>query len=276
MHKKLETAVDVLRRNHVRVQGEGPRTIVFAHGFGCDQRAWRHVTPDFERDSRVVLFDYVGCGQSDIGAYDPARYQSLDGYAQDLLDVVGMVADDRPVSLVAHSVSGMVGVRAAQSEPGRFDRMVMIGPSPHYLNDPPDYFGGFEPADVAALLDLMERNLAGWAGSLAPQVMLNDDRPELTQELADSFCAGDPAVIRNFADTVFYSDSRTILAAHAVPTLLMECVGDIIAPPFVLAYLHRHLHGSLLVKVAATGHFPHLSHPGETTAVIRGYLDARA
>ncbi|WP_245591328.1 alpha/beta fold hydrolase [Derxia gummosa] len=261
-----------MERNHVTISGEGPRTLVFAHGFGCDQRAWRHVSPDFERDSRVVLFDYVGCGRSDIGAYDPARYQTLDGYARDLAEVLDALGDG-PVSLVAHSVSGMIGLRAALLRPGRIQRMVMIGSSARYLNDPPGYSGGFEPADVAALLDLMERNLAGWAGMLAPLVMLNDDRPELTDELIDSFCAGDPAVIRAFAEAVFYSDSRALLPAHAVPTLIVQCRDDIIAPPVVTRYLHHHLAGSEFAEAEATGHFPHLSHPTATIALLRSYLD---
>ena len=206
---------DVLTRNNVKVFGRGTQPMVFAHGFGCDQNMWRLVTPAFEDDYRIVLFDYVGSGHSDLDAYDAARYGSLEGYAQDVLDVVRAL-DLRDVVLVAHSVSSMVSVLAANEEPDRFDRLVLIGPSPRYINDPP-YVGGFERADIDGLLEMMDRNFIGWANFLAPAIMKNPDRPELGEELTTSFCSTDPVIARRFAEATFLSDNRADLPGVRMP-----------------------------------------------------------
>src|SRR5215218_2669160 len=199
-------ADDILSRNNVRVSGRGTQPMLFAHGFGCDQNMWRFVAPAFEDDYRVVLFDYVGSGKSDLAAYDGARYATLDGYAQDVLDVVHAL-DLRDVILVGHSVSSMVAVLAANREPDRFERLILIGPSPRYINDT-GYVGGFERADIEGLLDTMERNYLGWASFLTPIIMKNADRPELTQELEASFCSTDPEISRRFAEATFFADNR--------------------------------------------------------------------
>ncbi len=263
-------AADVLARNHVNVSGSGTQPMLFAHGFGCDQNMWRFLTPAFERDYRIVLFDYVGAGKSDLSAFDPRRYSTLDGYAHDVLDVCAAL-DLRDVIFVGHSVSSMIGVLAAKREPWRFSKLVMVSPSPRYLNDA-DYVGGFERADIEGLLDLMDRNFLGWASFLAPLVMKNEDRPELEAELQESFCSTDPTVARRFAETTFFSDNRADLPDVPVPSLILQCVEDAIAPVEVGHYLARHLPASTLRLMKATGHCPHMSHPEETVRAMKEYL----
>ena len=265
--------VDVLRRNNVKVSGRGERAMVFAHGFGCDQNMWRFAAPAFEDDFRVVLFDYVGSGKSDMRAYDPAKYSTLSGYARDVLDVCRALRLKDAV-YVGHSVSGVVGMLASVEEPGLFSRLVLVGPSPRYVNDPPDYRGGFERADIEGLLDLMERNYIGWASFLAPVVVKNPERPELSRELEESFCSTDPRVARRFAEATFLADNRADLARVRVPSLIMQCSEDAIAPAEVGEYLSRNLRGSTLRVLEATGHCPHMSHPEETVRVIKEYLAA--
>lgn len=262
---------DILARNNVHVLGNpAGRPMLFAHGFGCDQNMWRYVTPAFEKDYRVVLFDYVGSGKSDVSAYDPQRYSTLDGYARDVLDVCE-VLDLRDVIFVGHSVSSMVGVLAAKRAPERFARLVLVGPSPRYINDA-GYVGGFERADIEGLLDLMDRNYIGWASFLAPVVMKNDDRPELAAELHESFCSTDPKIARRFAEATFFSDNRSDLPGVAVPSLILQCAEDAIAPVEVGTYLSQNLPSSTLRLMKATGHCPQVSHPQETIEAIREYL----
>ncbi len=266
-------ASSVLARNNVKVFGHGTQSMVFAHGFGCDQNMWRFVTPAFEQDYRIVLFDYVGAGKSDLSAYDPDRYSSLAGYAKDVLDVCRAL-DLRDVVFVGHSVSSMIGVLAANEEPERFSHLVMVGPSPRYINDAPDYVGGFERADIVGLLETMEKNYIGWANFLAPAIMKNPERPELTQELEESFCSTDPVIARRFAEATFFADNREDLLAVRVPSLILQCSDDMIAPLEVGNYLHRVLPGSSLRVLSATGHCPHMSHPEETIQAIQEYLGA--
>ena len=265
---------DILRRNNVKVFGTGTQPMLFAHGFGCDQAMWRLVTPAFERDYRIVLFDYVGCGRSDLAAYVPSRYAKLDGYAQDVLDVCHAL-DLRDVVFVGHSVSSLIGVLAANREPERFAHLIMVGPSPRYINDV-DYVGGFERADLEGLLDMMDRNFIGWANFLGPAVMGNPERPELAEELTASFCSTDPQLARRFAEATFFSDNRADLARVSVPSLVLQCAQDMIAPDQVGEYVHRHTPGSRLHRLAATGHCPHMSHPEETVEAIQAYLGEHA
>jgi len=260
----------VRSRNNVKVIGRGTRPMLFAHGFGCDQNMWRYITAAFENDYKLVLFDFVGSGKSDLAAYDAERYSSLEGYAQDVLDVCHAL-DLRDVIFVGHSVSGMVGVLAANQEPERFANLILIGPSPRYINDPP-YVGGFERADIEGLLETMEKNYIGWANFLAPAIMKNPERPELGAELTESFCSTDPVIARNFAKATFFADNRPDLSAVRVPTLIMQCSDDMIAPLDVGDYLRDTIAGSTLAVLAATGHCPHMSHPEETIRVMRAYL----
>jgi sigma-B regulation protein RsbQ len=262
----------VLSRNNVKVFGDGSQPMLFAHGFGCDQNMWRFVTPAFADDYKIVLFDYVGSGKSDLGAYDKNKYRNLNGYAQDVLDVCHAL-DLQNVIFVGHSVSSMVGVLAAIREPSLFSNLILVGPSPRYINDPP-YVGGFERRDIDELLDTMDKNYIGWANFLAPAIMKNADRPELAEELTESFCSTDPVIARNFAEATFFADNRADLPKVGVPALILQCSDDIIAPTSVGDFLAREMRGSTLHQLRATGHCPHMSHPEETIEAIKSYLAA--
>jgi sigma-B regulation protein RsbQ len=244
--------------------------MVFAHGFGCDQNMWRFVAPAFEDDYRVVLFDYLGHGRSDVSAYDAARYNTLDGYADDVVEICRTLGIEHGV-FVGHSVSAMIGVLAAKAAPDLFDRLVMIGPSPRYINDA-GYTGGFERGDIDGLLDALESNFLGWASSMAPVIMGNPDRPELGTELANSFCRTDPAIARQFARATFLSDNRSDLTAVTARCLVLQCADDVIAPSSVGRFVHEQLPDSELVMLAVTGHCPNLSAPQETIAAMRAFL----
>ncbi|RST16116.1 alpha/beta hydrolase [Streptomyces sp. WAC05374] len=264
--------MDIRHRNNVSVIGrhDGP-TLVLAHGFGCDQNMWRLVAPALAERFRVVLFDYVGAGQSDLSAWTAERYSSLDGYAEDVLDVCREL-DLRDAVFVGHSVSAMVGVLAAAREPERFGRLVLLTPSPCYIDDD-GYRGGFSKEDIDELLESLEANYLGWSGAMAPVIMGNPDRPELGEELTNSFCRTDPDIARVFARTTFLSDSREDLASVAVPTLVVECAEDVIAPREVGTYVHAAIPGSRLVTLDATGHCPQLSAPGATAEAILAFLE---
>jgi sigma-B regulation protein RsbQ len=264
-----------LTRNNVRVTGQGAETIVFAHGFGCDQSLWRFVAPAFEATHRVVTFDYVGAGQSDLRAYDVQRYASLQGYASDVLEVLDALAL-RQVVFVGHSVSATIGMLAAARRPSRFARLVHVGPSPCYVNDPPLYYGGFEADDLQGLLDMMDKNYQAWAGALSPVVVGNADRPEFAAELEARFCANDPAIARLFAEATFLSDHRVDVPLVPVPSLILQCAQDAIAPETVGRWLAQHLPQNTYHAMQATGHCPQLTHPAETIAAIQAYLEAPA
>jgi sigma-B regulation protein RsbQ len=264
---------NILARNNVKVLGRGTQTLMFAHGFGCDQNMWRFVIPAFEDDYRIVTFDYVGSGKSDLEAYSAERYSSLDGYAQDVLDICAELNLAKAI-FVGHSVSCVIGMLASIREPERFERLILIGPSPCYINDSSGYVGGFERADIEGLLDVMEKNYIGWASFLAPVVMKNPEHPGLIRELEESFCSTDPKIARRFAEATFFSDNRSDLPKVKLPSLIMQCSDDAIAPLEVGDYLHKHLPESTLHVMKATGHCPHMSHPEETIRVIKEYLAA--
>ena len=244
--------------------------MVFAHGFGCDQHMWRFVAPAFEETHKVVLFDHVGAGRSDLSAYDPDRYASLDGYAGDVLEILHDL-ELRDVVFVGHSVSAMIGVLAANREPELFDRLVLVGPSPRYIDDD-DYTGGFTRADIKEMLDSLDSNYLGWSSVMAPVIVGNPDRPELGTELVNSFCRTDPDIAQRFARVTFLSDNRADLPRVRVPTLILQCADDVIAPDVVGDYVHRHLPGSRLLSMRATGHCPNLSAPEETISAIRTFV----
>ena len=264
------SGADVGRRNNVVVVGREDRPVVMlAHGFGCDQNLWRLVAPALAEDFRVVLFDHVGAGRSDLSAWLPERYATLDGYADDVLQICGEL-DLRQVIFVGHSVSAMIGVLAAIREPGRFSKLILVGPSPRYIDDI-GYRGGFSKADIDELLDSLDNNYLGWSAAMAPVIMGNPERPELAEELANSFCRTDPVIAQAFARTTFLSDNRADLAKVTVPTLILQCSRDAIAPTEVGAFVHDQIPGSALVTLAATGHCPQLSAPGATLAAIASF-----
>ncbi|HEY8608451.1 MAG TPA: alpha/beta hydrolase [Noviherbaspirillum sp.] len=267
---KTLTSEDVVRRNNVQVRGNGRQTMIFAHGFGCDHNMWRYVAPAFEETYRIVLFDNVGAGGSDLSQFIPEKYATLHGYASDLLEILHAVGA-RDTVFVGHSVSAMVGILAAIREPALFADLILVGPSPSYIDDG-EYVGGFKREDIDQLLDFLDTNYLGWSSAMAPAIMGNPDRPELAGELENSFCRTDPAIAGHFARTTFLSDHRADLPALKTPSLILQCSDDVIAPDAVGRYMHAMLPGSAFVQMKATGHCPNLSAPEETIAAMRRYL----
>ncbi|HKN63335.1 MAG TPA: alpha/beta hydrolase [Gaiellaceae bacterium] len=263
--------MSVIARNNVALSGrQGAQPMMFAHGFGCDQNMWRHVAPAFAGEYRIVLFDHVGAGKSDLSAYDRRKYSTLQGYADDILEICREL-ELRDVVFVGHSVSAMMGVLAAAQEPERFAKLVLVGPSPRYIDDA-DYVGGFTREDIDGLLEQLDSNYLGWSRALAPTIMGRPDRPELGEELTDSFCRTDPEIAKHFARVTFLSDNRTDLERTTTPALVLQCSDDVIAPTAVGEYVHNRLPHSRLVLMNAKGHCPNLSAPDETIAAIRSFL----
>jgi sigma-B regulation protein RsbQ len=260
-----------LKRNNVRVVGRGSRTMMLAHGYGCDQSMWRHIVPMFEDDYRIILFDYVGHGLSDASAFDRSRYSTLSGYAEDVLAICEALAVKDAV-FVGHSVSSMIGILAAQKDPTRFETLVLVGPSPCYVNDG-DYVGGFTRADIDGLLEFLDSNHLGWSSTMAPVIMGNPQRPELSEELANSFCRTNPEIAKHFARVTFLSDNRADLPQVKAQCLILQCTNDAIAPHAVGEYVQKHIPRSRMCVLQATGHCPHLSAPEETAAAMRSFLE---
>jgi sigma-B regulation protein RsbQ len=257
-------------RNNVRISGNGSATMVFAHGFGCDQTMWRFLAPAYEERFRTIAFDLVGSGGSDLGAYRRDKYDSLHGYADDLLEVIDEFAAG-PVVFVGHSVSTMIGMLATIKAPQKFSAQIMVGPSPCYINDG-DYIGGFNREDIDELLETMEANYLGWSSNLAPAIMGVPDRPELRTELTNSFCRNDPDIAKHFARTTFLSDHRKDVPLSTVPALILQCSDDMVAPVSVGEFLHRHLPASTLHIIDNVGHCPHMSAPTESSRAIDSFL----
>jgi sigma-B regulation protein RsbQ len=260
-------------RHNVHISGRsGAQPIVFSHGFGCDQNMWRYVAPRFEDEFQVVLFDHIGAGGSDASAYDVKRHGSLNGYAEDVLDLCRDL-DLHDVVFVGHSVSAMIGVLAAKQEPARFAKLVLVGPSPRYIDDE-SYVGGFAEADITEMLESLESNYLGWSSEMAPVIMGNPDSPELASELTESFCRADPEIARRFARVTFLSDNRADLASVKTPTLVLQCSNDVIAPVEVGTYVRDAMPNATMVMLAATGHCPNLSAPDQTAEAIAAFVRA--
>jgi sigma-B regulation protein RsbQ len=262
--------LSVIERYNAKVAGEGPTAMVFAHGFGCDQNMWRYVAPAFETEFRTILFDYVGAGGSDLSAYNSEKYASLGGYADDVVELCRTL-DVRGGIFVGHSVSAMVGILASKKAPELFDKLVMVGPSPHYIDDG-DYVGGFTEAQIHELLEFLDSNHMGWSQAMAPMIMGNPERPELGEELTNSFCRTDPKIARQFARATFLSDNRSDLPRVKPRCLVLQCSEDVIAPQSVGEYVHAKLPDSAFVLLDATGHCPNLSAPDATIAAIKAFL----
>jgi sigma-B regulation protein RsbQ len=263
--------MSVTRRNNVVIKGKGKQVIMFAHGFGCDQNMWRYVTPAFEDTHQIVLFDHVGAGASDLKAYSRSKYDTLEGYADDIVEIAREL-NLNDIIFVGHSVSAVMGILAAQKAPELFKSLVLVGPSPSYINDG-DYVGGFSKEQIEELLESLDQNHLGWSMAMAPVIMGNAERKELGEELANSFCRTDPDIAKHFARTTFLTDKRNILAGATIPALILQCSSDVIAPVEVGEYMHRNMPNSKLVVMKATGHCPNLSAPEETIAAIRNFLN---
>jgi sigma-B regulation protein RsbQ len=262
--------MSIATRNNVQIAGQGRQTLVFAHGFGCDQSMWRYLAPGFQDRYKVVLFDLVGSGRSDLSAYDPEKYDSLHGYARDVLEIIDEYAEG-PAIFVGHSVSATIGMLACIEAPERIRAQIMVGPSPCYINDG-DYVGGFTRADIDGLLGTLESNYLGWSSTMAPAIMGAPDQPELGVELTNSFCRTDPEIAKHFARVTFLSDHRADVAKAGAPALILQCSDDLIAPLSVGEYLHRNLPASTLQIIENVGHCPHLSAPGASASAIEEFL----
>lgn len=264
---------DILRRNNVTIlDGPGP-ILLYAHGFGCNQTMWSRVTPSFTATHQQILFDYVGSGKSDITAFDPQRYASLEGYAQDMLDVCDALGLKNGVTFVGHSVSCSVGILASIARPELFNKLILLGPNPCFINDLPDYTGGFEKEDLEGLLELMEQNYIGWANYLAPVISAQDESTAITAELTDSFCSTDPVTAKVFARTTFFSDNRSDLPKVTSPCLVLQHHSDTLAPIAVGHYVHAHLAGSRLQVLDVHGHCAHMSAPALVVDAMRHFID---
>jgi sigma-B regulation protein RsbQ len=265
--------MSLAQRHNIHVIGSGPATLVFAHGFGCDQHMWRLLAPQYAGRYRTVLYDLVGSGASDLKAYDLAKYATLRGHADDVIEIVDAFAQG-PVVFVGHSVSAMIGMLANIKAPDKFAAQVMVGPSPCYVNDG-DYIGGFQRADIDGLLETLESNYLGWSSTMAPAIMGAPGQPALSQELTNSFCRTDPDIAKHFARVTFLSDHRADLPKLQAPTLIVQCSDDLIAPLAVGQYMHRVLPHSTLAVIDNVGHCPHLSAPGPSTDAIDAFLQAQ-
>lgn len=262
--------MDVLKRNNVTIQGKGKDVMIFAHGYGCDQNMWRFITPAFENDFKLILFDLVGSGNSDWSSYKKQKYQNLQGYADDIIEICETLNLEK-VILVAHSVSAMIGMLAAIKSPSIFKELIMIGPSPRYINDE-NYYGGFSEKDILEMVETLDSNYLGWSSAITPVIMDNPDKPELTEELKNSFCRHDPEIAKHFAKVTFMGDNRKDLNSLQTPTLIIQCKNDLIASIKVGEYVHQHISRSKFFVIEANGHCPHMSHPEEIINTIKSYL----
>lgn len=264
--------MDIIKRNNITVKGSGGKTILLAHGYGCDQNMWRFITPAFEEKYKIVLFDHVGSGKSDWSSYNKNKYSDLKGYATDIVEICEKLNLSN-VTLIAHSVSAMIALLAAQKKPSLFSHIIMIGPSPRYINDS-EYYGGFSEEDIMEMIDALDNNYLGWSSSITPVIMGNADKPELAEELKNSFCQHDPDIAKHFARVTFLGDNRNDLPNLTIPTLIIQCSEDIIAPVKVGEYVNKNIPNSQIVILEATGHCPHLSHPVQTVEIIKKYLES--
>lgn len=262
---------DLIKRNNIKVIGEGDRTLLMAHGFGCDQNMWRYITPALTPHYRVVLFDYVGSGNSDLSAYSRQRYSRLEGYAQDIIEICESLELERTV-LIGHSVSSIIGLIASIEAPEFFERMIMVCPSPCFLNKPPDYRGGFEREDLQELIDLMDKNYIGWANYLTPILLGASSNETLVGELSGRFCSTDPVIAKTFAQATFFSDYRNLLPKTKHPSLILQSQTDALAPVEVGEYMNAHMPESTLAVIPAEGHCLHMTHPDEVIDEIYRYL----
>jgi sigma-B regulation protein RsbQ len=263
--------MSVQTRNNVHIAGAGPATVIFTHGFGCDQTMWRSLAHVFASRYRTITYDLVGSGESDRSAYDRSKYASLHGYAQDLIEIADLYGPG-PLILVGHSVGAMIGLLATIDAPGKFAGQVMVGPTPCFINDD-DYVGGFNHEELDELIALMDSNIVDWSNYLAPAIMGAPDRPELGRELARSFRRNDPSITRQFARATFYADHRADLPKSRVPALVLQSSNDLIVPREVGDYMLRHLPNATLETVDNVGHCPHVSAPSTVGQAVAAFIE---
>ncbi|APG59498.1 alpha/beta fold hydrolase [Christiangramia salexigens] len=267
----VKSQTNIVKRNNIKIKGKGTQPMIFAHGYGCDQNMWRFIVPAFEEDYKIILFDHVGAGNSDAKAYSKDKYSSLKGYAEDILEICDALQLE-DVILVGHSVSSMIAVLAANKKPSIFSKLILIGPSPRYINEN-SYKGGFEREDIDELMEALDSNYLGWSNNMAPVIMGTNNKAELGEELANSFCRTDPEIAKHFASVTFLSDNREDLTKVKVPSLILQCSEDVLAPLVVGEYIHENIQNSSLRVLKATGHCPNLSAPEETIEVMKDYLE---
>ena len=263
--------MDSIQKYNIEIIGNGSKTMVLAQGFGCNRAMWRHLIPVFENDYQLVLFDYVGTGNGEKSLYNPNRYNNLKAYAEDIIDFCREL-NFKDVILVGHSVSASIGILAHIAAPDLFESLILITPSPCYINSE-DYIGGFEREDIEELIETLENNYLGWSRTMAPAIIGNSDRPQLGTELTNSFCQMDPDIAKKFARVTFFSDNRADLPKINIPTLILQTEEDIIVPPIVGEYMRDKIANSELVVIAANGHLPHVSEPKQTIEAIQRFLD---
>ena len=262
--------MNAIQRNNVIIKGKGTQVMLFAHGFGCDQNMWRYVAPAFEEDYQVILFDHVGAGNSDLSAYSTQKYSQLEGYAADIVNICEEM-ELKDVIFVGHSVSSIIGMIASLQSPDIFKSLIMVSPSPSYINEG-EYVGGFTREQITELMDSLDNNHLGWSMTMAPVIMANPEREELSEELSNSFCRSNPDIAKEFARATFFSDKRHLLPEVSISTLILQCSEDVIAPEEVGIYMHEQIKDSKLVMMEATGHCPNLSAPEETIAAMKTFL----
>ncbi|MDN3688532.1 alpha/beta fold hydrolase [Cyclobacterium jeungdonense] len=261
---------EIIVRNNIKISGNGVQPMVFAHGFGCDQQMWRYITPSFEREYQIILFDHVGSGKSDQSAYDFEKYNSLNGYAEDLIEICDEL-DLQNVIFVGHSVSSIIGALASIKRPDLFEKLIMIGPSPCYINKE-GYFGGFSSEDIDELVETLESNYLGWSSHITPVIVGNPEMPEYSEELRNSFCNMNPEIAKHFAKVTFLGDNREDLSQVLTPSLIIQCHPDIIAPVKVGEYVHKKMPESKYFLLSASGHCPHLTAPDQVISSIQNFL----
>jgi sigma-B regulation protein RsbQ len=270
LNEKEIMSSSTIIRNNVKILGQGTETLMFGHGFGCDQNTWRYILPAFEQDYRLIVFDYVGAGGSDLSAYSDERYSTMDGYAQDIIDICNEL-EVRDVTFIGHSVSSMIGLLAVKQSPEIFKKIVFIGPSPRYLNDE-GYKGGIDAADLDDLLDVMDSNYLGWSRMVAPLIMANEEEPQLAEGLTASFCATDPEIAKKFARVTFKSDNRDDLASLNIPSLTIQCEEDFLTSKEVAQYIQQNTVNNVIVMLPTKGHCPHLSDPKGVITAIQSFI----
>ncbi|MEX2566289.1 MAG: alpha/beta hydrolase [Cyclobacteriaceae bacterium] len=260
----------IILRNNIKFLGNGLQPIVFAHGYGCDQNMWRFITPAFEKDYRIILFDQVGSGNSDQSAYDFEKYSCLKGYVEDLIEICDELHLQK-VIFVGHSVSSIIGILASVERPDLFDKLILIGPSPCYINDH-GYHGGFTRQDIDELIETLESNYLGWSSFITPVIIGHPEMPEYSEELRNSFCNMNPEIAKHFAKVTFMGDNREDLSKVSTPALIIQCHPDVIAPVEVGEYVHQKIPENTYVLLNTSGHCPHLTAPDQVISSIQSYL----